>query len=555
VVHSTADSQAVESRSFCYFEKILFLMRLLFCVVFLLIAFAGLSQPKIDSLLGQLNQEIEKRPQYVDAKLKRIESLKSAAIHADADRKFLAYSAVYNEYKSFIYDSAFLYARRLQKIARELKSPSVIADTKVKVAFILVSSGMFNEALDSLQSVTSSDLPDSTRSDYYYIMARACYDLADFNRDDFYRKIYTNRAHAYIDSALTILPKRSAQYLLMEGLQNLHLRRMDIARKDYEDLINEFNLTSQQFAIAASTLSFIYFYTDQPEKAKEMLIRAAIADIRSCTKETTAMLNLADLLHKEGDIETAYKFVKIAMEDADYYGARQRRNQVAAVFPVIEGRQLQMVESRQKTLILYSSVITIFTIMVIGFLVIIFKQNKKLQKARQIISQANESLTETNHQLQDANKIKEEYIWYYFNTTAEYISKLDALKKSLDLKLMTKKLEDLRYTVDSINIKRERDELYHNFDKVFLKLFPDFVTVFNSLFKEEDRMVLKDGQLLNTELRIFALIRMGIHDHERIAKILDYSVTTIYTYKTRVRNKSTLPNEEFDRQIMAIRAI
>jgi DNA-binding NarL/FixJ family response regulator len=80
--------------------------------------------------------------------------------------------------------------------------------------------------------------------------------------------------------------------------------------------------------------------------------------------------------------------------------------------------------------------------------------------------------------------------------------------------------------------------LYFSFDKVFLKLFPDFVTFFNSLFDERDRIVLKEGQLLNTELRIFALIRMGISDTEKIAKILNYSVNTIYAYKTRVKSKS-----------------
>ena len=191
----------------------------------------------------------------------------------------------------------------------------------------------------------------------------------------------------------------------------------------------------------------------------------------------------------------------------------------------------------------------------IAFAVIIYKQFKNLQVAKRIISEANDTLTETNHQLSDANKIKEEYIWYYFNTTADYINKLDSLKKSMDMKLMTKKMEDMRFTVDSINIKKERDDLYHNFDKVFLKLFPDFVTVFNSFLREEDKVHPKDDHLLNTELRIFALIRMGIHDNEKIAKILDYSVTTIYTYKTRIRSKSILPNEEFDRQIMNIRAI
>ena len=90
---------------------------------------------------------------------------------------------------------------------------------------------------------------------------------------------------------------------------------------------------------------------------------------------------------------------------------------------------------------------------------------------------------------------------------------------------------------------------------VFLKLFPDFVTVFNSYFKEEDRVILKEGQLLNTELRIFALIRMGIHDNEKIAKILDYSINTIYNYKARVKGKSIIPNELFEKKVMEIHAL
>src|SRR5690606_2004540 len=150
---------------------------------------------------------------------------------------------------------------------------------------------------------------------------------------------------------------------------------------------------------------------------------------------------------------------------------------------------------------------------------VIVGQNSKLQKARQIIAEANELLVRANHELQDANKIKEEYIWYYFINIADHIAKLDALKKSLEMKLLTHNTEKLKEIVaSSIDIRREREELYHNFDKVFIKLFPNFVSEFNSFFKEEDRIVLKEGQLLNTELRIFALIRMGVNDHEKIAK-------------------------------------
>lgn len=513
------------------------------------------SQTETDSLLRELHVAVDHRDAYLKEKLERINTFKKQAARLPENERYTLYLKIYNEYKSFIYDSAFDYGSRLEEMAYRLRDPVRIAHSKIKLGFALVSSGLFNEALDTLRTIRLRALPDTIRIQYYYLMGRTCYDLADFNRDDFYSIRYSNRGNMYMDSAIALTQKESKQYYLMYGLKNVHLRNMKEGQDAFEHMIHAFRLSDSDYAIATSTLSFIYLYSNHTEMAKAMLMRAAIADIRSSTKETLASLNLADMLFKEGDVDNAYKFVKIAMDDANFYGARHRKVQVAAVFPIIEGQQLNLVESRRKMLFLYSSVITLLTILTVAFAIIIYKQFKNLREAKRVISNANDVLTEINHQLGDANKIKEEYIWYYFNTTADYIHKLDTLKKSLELKLMTKKIDDVKFTVENINIKKEREDLYHNFDLVFLKLFPEFVNVFNSLFKEEDRIVLKEGQLLNTELRIFALFRMGIHDNEKIAKILNYSVTTIYTYKTRVRSKSILPNDEFDKQIMAIRAI
>jgi len=509
-----------------------------------------------DSLLLQLDKAIEKRSFYLQDKLSRIELHKIDARGAtNPATRFLFYTKIYEEYKSFIYDSAFAYARRMQGIALQLSDVEKLSDSKIKMSFVLVSAGLFHEALDTLQTIKAKLLPTAVRTEFYYLMARTCYDLSDFNQDNFYSLSYTLRGHRYVDSALAIQPKNSSLHFLLKGLKSLRLGVVDTAKIAFENMLKNFPLSDPEFAVAASTLSFIYFYTYQPDQAKEMLIKAAIADMRASTKETLATLNLADMLFKEGDVERAYNYIKVAMEDANYYGARHRKIQVAAVFPIIEGKMLSLTESRRKMLLVYSSAITLLALAVLLFAFIIYKQFKRLQEAKRIISASNDILTETNHQLTDATKIKEEYIWYYFTTTAEYITKLENLKKSLDLRLMTKRIDETKFIVDSINIKREREELYHNFDATFLKLFPDFVSVFNSLFNPDDQILLKDGQLLNTELRIFALIRMGIHDHEKIAKILDYSVTTIYTYKTRLRNKSIVPNEDFERQIMSIRAI
>jgi hypothetical protein len=189
------------------------------------------------------------------------------------------------------------------------------------------------------------------------------------------------------------------------------------------------------------------------------------------------------------------------------------------------------------------------------FVFVTIRQYRKLKEADSKITEANGELQKINQRLRESDKIKEEYIGYYFNINSDYLSKIEALKRSIDQKLLARKFEDLRFVADSLDLKRERENLYHGFDDTFVKLFPDFVTTFNSYFDEENRIVLKDSQVLNTELRIFALMRLGIVDTEKIAKILGYSVNTIYAYKTKVKSKSLLPNDEFEAKIREIKTV
>jgi tetratricopeptide (TPR) repeat protein len=524
-------------------------------IFILLLSIEGFSQSGNESLIRKLDSVIAQRENIQKEKLQRIQELKHELRGKNLKERFALNTEIYNEYKSFIYDSAFRYARKLQELSAELNDPVIVMQSKINLGFVLVSAGLFNETLDTLQSISTASLPDSLKSGFYYLIGRTCYDLAEFSRDEFYSSRYTERGNSFLDSGLIYLPEKGERYLILKGLKDLHQEGYDNARQSYEALLENHRLTNSELAIVASTLSFIYNRVGDEEKSKEMLIHAAIADILSSTKETVAIRKLAEMLYHEGNIQKAYAYIQIAMQDANFYGANHRKIQVGSLFPVIEGKQLSYVEARKNLVTVYAVGITLLFLIMIAFGLIIYVQFRKLQVAKKVISDSNEKLIETNHQLVDSNKIKEEYVTYYFNTTADYISRLENLKKTMEMKLMTKKMDDLRFVVDSINIKKERDELYHNFDKVFLKLFPDFVTVFQSLLRKEDQIHIKDGQLLNTELRIFALIRMGINDNEKISKILDYSVTTIYTYKTRIRSKSIVPNDEFDRRIMAIRTI
>lgn len=506
-----------------------------------------------DPNLEQLNLTIARKNEFDKIKLNRIAGLERAIQNASGlEQKYEVYTRLYHEYKSFNYDKAFFYSQKMQAVGRLLKDQVKIANGKIKFGFILLSSGMYKETFDSLNTVNVHILPDSLKQEYYFLSARTYYDLADYDKDKYYAPLYNKRAAFYIDSAISFSNPNSYNYNYSLGLKYLKLGDRAKAQVLLKKLMSDGQLSHHQLAVTASTLSDIYIQNGTDDEAIQLLQIAAIADIQSSTKEAAAMLNLAQLLHKKGDVKNAYAFINQAMNDATYYGARQRKMQVSAILMVIAGDKINSVEEQRRNLFIYASLLTLLAAIVILFAFIISRQLKKLKKADKIIVETNHSLQDTIHKLNEADKIKEEYIGYYFNLISEYISKLDKFKRSVNNKLVTKKFEDIQFLVNNINLKKEREELFANFDKAFLILFPNFVEAFNSLFDPEHQVKLNSGQLLNTDLRIFALIRLGINDTEKIACILEYSMNTIYNYKARIKSKSLIPNDDFEAAILAI---
>lgn len=532
--------------------------KLRLCVLcgLLFLAREGRSNNRSDSLIQVLTEAIENRDVSVRLKLARIEKLREQLRSTNSDsqeRYFDLHNALYHEYKTFIFDSAFAHAQRLIQTSYRLGDKSKIGYSRVKLGFILISSGMFKETFDTLAVASVRYMADSTKVEYYSIMARAYYDLGTYNNDRYYQSAYSSLANLYMDSARNISKPDSYDYLYLSGLQNLKNNRLEEAKSYLNQVLNKFTLTPQKRAVNYHNLSYIFAALGDTDKATEYMVYAALADIQVATKETAAVYTLAKLLYEQGDINHAYIFIEQAMDDALYYGARQRKVEIGSLLPVIAAQRLNTAEEQRKLWFTYATVVTILSILVFVFVVVIVRQLKKLKAAEMRITEANNRLKEINNTLREANAIKEEYIGYYFNINSQYLNKIEEFKRAVDHKLVNRKYEDIKYIVSNIDLKREREALYFSFDKVFLKLFPDFVTIFNSLFEEKDRITLKENQLLNTELRIFALIRMGIGDTEKIAKILNYSVNTIYAYKTRVKSKSLVANEEFERRIMEIK--
>lgn len=532
-------------------------MRIFFILILFISSSAIYSNINI-KILEKLDSIIELRKKYTHNKITNIDEIKYRIGVYQSDNNdqklYDTYLDLSYEYQSFVYDSAYHYVKKAKDLAIKMKNPSLVSYAKTKKGFVLLSSGLFKEAIDVLESVNVNNLTNSKKSEYYSIIGRAYYDLADFGDDPNFLQIHKQKGNSYLDSSLVYSKENTNQYWANISLIRMKKDDWRGAKHSFSYWLNNYKLPKHYEGIATSSLGYIYLMTGLDDKAIEYLALAAISDIKAATKETVALRNLAKILFDLGYKERAYKYIILALEDATYYNARHRKIEIAKILPIIEGERLLLLEKQKSNLIWLIVITGVGGFSVLFFLIVIYLQLKKLKKVRKTLQVAVNNLSNTNKELRLANKIKEEYIGYFFDVNSEYIDKLDNLQKNILRKVNQRKYDDLLKLIKAKNINSERQFLYQRFDEIFLKIFPNFISEFNKLFKPEDKTVLKPDELLNSELRIFGLIRLGVSDNEKIAKFLNLTVTTIYTYKTKAKARS-INKENFYNNLMAIKAV
>ncbi|MBT2557662.1 hypothetical protein J7E24_07695 [Hymenobacter sp. ISL-91] len=538
---------------------------LLFVCILLFSVQIGRAQPATATpLLRDLQTALARKHTYDRQRQQRIAVLTAAfrASQRQPQAQFELGLRIYEEYKAFQYDSAFVYSQQLTRLARQLNRPEKAELARLKLAFILLSAGMFKETFEELDHIRPAYLSRADKQDFYFLQARAYSDLGDFNHDQVYRPAYHAQALAYADTALQFSPPGSYAQLAVQQFKALKTGQLAQGATLYRQIRQLPHLTRHQLAVSASTTAYIYSQLRQENQAFELLLVSAIADVQSATKETVALFQLSEHCYRRGDLENAYIFIKEARAQATFYKARQRQLAISHISSIIEGQKISIIEQQRRSLRLYAGAVTLLAAAVFGFILLIFKQLRRLQKAGRLISATNQALEERNQALgrlntglHEANQIKQEYIGYYFHNNSQLLDRLETLKNALDTQLGSKQYGAVQRLVSGLNIRQQRQELLRGFDAVFLRLFPQFIPQFNALFGPEHQFRLPNDQLLSTELRIFALIRLGITDSEQISRMLGYSINTIYTYKTRVKNRSVVPNEEFEARIMAIEAV
>lgn len=526
-----------------------YVLLLLLCIPVLAFSQGDIALKK-DSILKVLEQEIARKPQYVEAKLSKIERIKAGFSSTnDPAEKYKACWHIVDEYKSFLYDSAFSYALQLTRLAQQVGSPELIQTARLKMSFVLQSGGLFKEAADTLNTVRLTDMPDSIRSDFYSVSTRLYDFMAYYVEDAYYAQLYQQKSRDFLVKELALQPLSSKRsYFLRIRLSQMY-RDFHKTEQLYNEMITNFGLTNHELAMRSYDLGEA-FSESAPDKAIYYKSLSAIYDIRGAVKENVSVREVAEFLYRQGDLRRASMFIRQALEDANYYSSRLRKVEVSDILPIIEGRQYQELESRNDRVTAYSYIITLLVVILGMSLFIIFRQLKKLRLSQRSLDMANASLFNTNNMLAESNKIKEAYIGQFFSVISEHLFKTEKLVTSINRKLSQRRFDDLNETVSNINLFKEREHLYQDFDEIFLDLFPDFIVNLNKLLKPDEKI---DPQLklLTPEIRIYALMRLGINDNNQIARFLNYSINTIYTYKTRLKNKAIDP-ETFEESIITI---
>ena len=510
----------------------------------------------VNAYFQKLDRQLLHKREFENQKQQKIQKLRKELAGAKSlAAQYQINGSLFNEYQAYNYDSAFVCGNNMIRIAEMLHDPMRLADSRLVVAYSCTSAGLFLEAKDLLQSIDSVSLDADRKVALFSTYSKLYLDMALAIRHNPYKSHYLRQSIRYSN----IIIDRKGREDALSKLQQINIYRCQEnygkAIEATQHFLDSVKVDDRSRTLCIGGIGTFYLQSGDTLHAAIYLAEAAIGDIRNVTKESSALSDLATIAFRRGDIDRAYLYIKQSMNDAYSFNARHRKVEASDMLPIIEASRFEMMQQQQHKLFIALIFVTFLFLCFLAAMALILKQMKQLKKARLLIQQQNGDLKEVNKRLKDGNKIKDEYIGYFFSLNSAFIDEFDSFRKLVARKLAGKQYTELMQIVKQNDSQKNRENKYSSFDGIFLKLFPDFVEHFNALFPEKERTSLPSPTVLNTELRIFALIRLGVTDSDHIAKFLDYSVNTINTYKSKVKNRSTVANHLFEQKIMEIESV
>lgn len=539
----------------------------------------------IDSLITHYDATCRKRIAFIDSKVRTLAALR------DIEQRFALMRQVLTLYTYFNTDSALVYSNRLSALARASGKRELMAQAYIDRAGVIGGAGELSESEKLLERIHGMPMSRALRRDYfgqlYFLYARyaAFNDHGGVNRDYYYE-----REFAYADSTLSLMASDDPYAPLYKGWklmrQGQYAQGIRVG-ENYLAFRPEETIMRSEILYMMSVCSKMAGKEDQE---LDLLFQAAINDLRLANNNSEVMAMLADRLCSRGYIAEAYKLINFGTRMA-----MQQKNRVRLVvmqnsIGTIQQAYSDKITRQSQHLKLLLGGIGLLVVALLLTLLYIMRQHRKLRLSGQKLEHSNAQLARSNNdlntvngqlaakveelsrtyiaveeaknKLEDANTllnranadlgekniVKEEYIGFVLSLCSDYISRLDNYRKDINRKVKTHMYAELNdMTNTSVMMQSELKEFYLYFDTVFLHVYPGFVADFNQLLRPEEQLHPKEGRL-NTELRIFALMRLGITDSSKIADFFHCSLQTVYNNRLRIRQKA-INRETFDEEV------
>jgi len=544
----------------------------LLCFLLFFSCHSALAGESLDSLLNVLDKTIKEADTYVQIKENKLHELKKEARKTPpfSVERYNLNNDIYLEYKAYSSDSALHYLNENMLLARQLNDKERELKIQLELSYLLSSIGMYMEAADILNSIDRQTLPSSLLGHYY-----TCYEHVYFEagaaqpRYKMFASRYVKLSHAYRDSMQITLDPSSATYLWLRETQLREAGKYDEALEFSDRRLAESSFGTPQYALVAYQRFRLFESMGKKDEHLYYLVLSAISDVRSAIKEQSSLMVLAQELNRKGDLKRAYDYINFSWEISQFYKTRLRSWMNITPLSMINGNYQDIIKQQNRELLIYIVCVALLALLLVIALIYIYRQMKALSIAKKGLQEVNERLFSLNEELEEVNRhlrstnlelsesnlIKEAYIARFFKLCSVYVDRLQAYRKLVNKKLQRGQVAELLKMTHLSNdiVTVEVQELYANFDSAFLHLFPNFVESLNALLLPDEQIVLKPDELLNTELRIFALIRLGIKDSSQIAELLHYSVNTIYNYRSRVKTKARVSRDDFEDLVAKIR--
>lgn len=538
---------------------------------FLLLFISGTvySSNNIDSLLIDLELKMEKRFLFDSNKEKIIGNYKNFLKDKTLDLKtqFQITKKLIYELEYYSFDAALYYALENLKNSKNINEPLLIVDSKILLAKLLMESGRYKESLDILTAINRNEISSKLLPSYFYTLKESYSELSYYSSMPENKDKYYWMHKKYQDSLSVILPENSDELLRLKEKEYRDERKLDKAL-----LINDKRLMGKKsgtriYSLITFERSLLHELANNTALEKKYLIFSSISDIEASVKDNASLAKLAMRLYEEKKVFKAHDYINFSLDDAKFFNSKLRFVNLSNILPVITEAYERENKLQNKKLTNSLVFISFLAIFLLFTLIFIYKQYKKLSVARVQLDTVNSELQNVNSQLNtsnnnlntlyqellEANTIKEKYIGTFLNLYSDYINKLDLYRKLVKKYVTLNKIDELKKLSKSKQVVDTEMKLFHkNFDESFLQIYPNFIIQFNKLLKEDKIISVKQNELLNTELRIYALIRLGITNSEQIAKILRYSVSTIYNYRVKLKNNAKSSRDVFEEEVKKI---